>query len=80
MDGCASRNVIRFQCLVIRQLFAAVNQLDLIDLNAFLLLQRLLDGQHILIGFEVQSLLTACQCFDKDLKRKEQSDCVRLME
>jgi hypothetical protein len=69
MNGCTRRNVVRFQGLVIGKLLPRVNQLDLIDLDSFFFLQGLLYGKNLIFRFKIESLLAACQRFDKDLKR-----------
>jgi hypothetical protein len=77
MNRRSCRNVIGLERLVVGELLAGMNELDLIDLNAFLFLQRLLDGQNLIFGFKIESLLAARKCFDKDLE-DETSDRVEM--
>lgn len=44
-----------------------MNEFDLVDLNSLLLLQSLLDREHLIVRLKVQSLFAACQCFDEYL-------------
>jgi len=62
-------NAIRFQCPFVGELLPRKNETDLIHLNSLLFLQRLLYGEDLIFGFEVERLLSARECFDEDLRR-----------
>ena len=47
-----------------------MNETNLVDLNALLFLQCLLDGQYLVVGLKVEGLLAARKSLDKDLKRQ----------
>lgn len=67
VNGRPRGDVVRFQRVVIGQLFAAEDQFDLIHLDALLLLQRLFHGQDLIFRFEVKGLFTTRQGLDEDL-------------
>jgi hypothetical protein len=73
VNRSTGRNVVGFQCLVVRKLFARVNESNLIDLNALFLLQRLLDCQYLVLGFKAKSLLASSEGLDKDLESARES-------
>ena len=60
MNGRPSGNVIRFQCIGIRQLLSAVNKLDLINTHTFPFLQGLLDIQYLIVRFKIVRLFATC--------------------
>lgn len=67
MNSIPRLDIVRLQRLVVCQLLAGMNELDLIHLNAFLFLQGLLDCKDLVFRFKVESLLAASQGLDKDL-------------
>ena len=50
------------------QLFAGVDEADLLDLDALLLLEGLLDGQDLVLGLKVEGLLAAGEGLDENLQ------------
>ena len=60
-------DAIRFQRPIVRQLLPRKNETDLIDLNPLLLLQCLLHGEDLILGLEVEGLLSAGEGFDEYL-------------
>ncbi len=50
------------------QLLAGVDEADLLDLDALLLLEGLLDGQDLVLGLEVEGLLAAGEGLDENLR------------
>jgi hypothetical protein len=61
------RNVVKFQRLVVGELLARMNELDLIDLDALLFLQRLFDRQYLILGFKIERLLASRKSLDENL-------------
>ncbi len=55
MDSYPSQKEIRHL-----QLLSGENKTDLIDLNPFLFLKRLLDSEHLIVRFKIEGLLAAC--------------------
>ena len=68
MDRAAGLDVVELERLVVRELLARVDQADLVDLNALLLLQLALDLQDLVGGLEGHGLLAARQRLDEDLR------------
>lgn len=68
MNDRPRSNVALLERLVVRELLSREDELDLVDLDAFLFLERLLDGEDLILGLEVEGLFAAGQCFDKDLE------------
>ena len=58
---------VRLKCPIVRELLPREDETDLIDLNALLLLQCLLNRQHLIFGLEVECLLATGERFDEDL-------------
>ena len=50
------------------QLLAGVDEADLLDLDALLLLEGLLNGQDLVLGLEVEGLLAAGEGLDENLR------------
>ena len=69
MNCCTRHNVVALQGLVVGQLLSRVNQSDLVDLDSLFFLQGLLDDENLVLGFEIEGLLTAGQRLDEDLCR-----------
>ena len=67
MNGGPRRNAVGFQRIIVRQLFATVNEFDLVYTHSFAFLQGLLHGQHLVRRFEIVRLFAAGQGFDVDL-------------
>jgi hypothetical protein len=44
-----------------------MNELDLIDLDALLFLQRLFDRQYLVLGFKIERLLASRKSLDENL-------------
>ena len=55
------------------QLLAGVDEADLLDLDALLLLEGLLDGQDLVLGLEVEGLLAAGEGLDENLRRGDKA-------
>jgi len=68
VNGRPRGNVVAFQRLVIGQLLSAVNQFDLVYLNALLFLQGLFDRQDLIFRFKIERLLAPRQGFNEDLE------------
>ena len=68
VDRAAGLDVVELERLVVRELLARVDQADLVDLNALLLLELPLDLQHLVGGLEGHGLLAARQRLDEDLR------------
>ena len=62
-----STNIVRFERLFIIQLFAAVNEPDLINLNSFLLLELLLHVSDRVAFLKIERLLATSQRLDSNL-------------
>lgn len=67
VDGRPRGNVVTLERLVVSQLLARMDQLNLIDLYALLFLQGLLDLQDLVVRFEIERLLATRQCLDVNL-------------
>ena len=68
VDRAAGLDVVELERLVVRELLARVDQADLVDLDAFLLLELPLDLQDLVGGLEGHGLLAARQRLDEDLR------------
>jgi hypothetical protein len=68
VNRCPSHIVVKFQCLVVLgEVFARINELDLINLNALLFLQLLFDCQYLMLGFKIERMLASRQSLDENL-------------
>lgn len=67
MNGSSGCDIVRFQCLVIGQLFSRMDQPNLIDLDALLFLKCLFDGQYLILWLKIEGLFAPCQGLDKNL-------------
>lgn len=67
MDRGAGGNVVGVEGLIVGKLLAGVDEADLLDLDALLLLEGLLDGQDLVLGLEVEGLLAAGEGLDENL-------------
>ena len=68
VDRAAGLDVVELERLVVRELLARVDQADLVDLDALLLLELALDLQDLVGGLEGHGLLAARQRLDEDLR------------
>jgi hypothetical protein len=71
VNRCPRYNVVKFQRLVVGELLARMNELDLIDLNALLFLQRLFDRQYLILGFKIERLLASRKSLDENLQEDQ---------
>ena len=67
VDRAPRLDVVELERLVVRELLARVDQADLVDLDALLLLELPLDLQHLVGRLEGHGLLAARQRLDEDL-------------
>ena len=64
MNSASSLHVIGANLKFILKLLATEDQSDLLDINAFFLLECLFDLKDGVLSVEVEALLTSCQGFD----------------
>jgi len=67
MNDFACLQVVVGQSAFVSHLLAPGDQADLVDVDALLLLQRLLHLEHRVVRLEVHGETLPCQCLDKDL-------------
>ena len=77
VDRAAGLDVVELERLVVRELLARVDQADLVDLDALLLLQLALDLQDLVGGLEGHGLLAARQRLDEDLRGRRREATAR---